>query len=67
MEEDNAGGKTLEMIAAKVFPAAGQLVDVVDFLNKSLKREGYVFGVSKSGEKMTVTVYRTGSKEEPRA
>lgn len=63
MDGDNAGGKTLEMIAARAFPAAGVLVDVVDFLNKSLKREGYVFGVSKSGDKMTISVYRTDSKE----
>jgi hypothetical protein len=63
MDGDNAGGKTLEMIAARAFPAAGELVDVVDFLNKSLKREGYIFGVSKAGEKMTISVYRTDSKE----
>lgn len=63
MDGDNAGGKTLEMIAARAFPAAGELVDVVDFLNKSLKREGYVFGVSKTGDKMTITVYRTDSQK----
>ncbi|MDR7865593.1 MAG: DUF4264 family protein [Sporomusaceae bacterium] len=63
MDGDNAGGKTLEMIAARAFPAAGELVDVVDFLNKSLKREGYVFGVSKTGDKMTISVYRTDSQK----
>ncbi|MDT8901446.1 DUF4264 family protein [Anaeroselena agilis] len=63
MDGENAGGKTLEMIAARAFPAAAGLVDVVDFLNKALKREGYVFGVSKAGDKMTMTVYRTDSKE----
>lgn len=63
MDGDNAGGKTLEMIAARAFPAAGELVDVVDFLNKSLKREGYVFGVSKTGGKMTICIYLTDSKE----
>ncbi len=63
MDGDNAGVKSLEMIAAKAFPAAGELVNVVDFLNKSLKDEGYVFGVSKAGDKMTICIYRTDSKE----
>ncbi len=63
MDGDDAGGKTLEMIAARAFSAAGELVDVVDFLNKSLKREGYVFGVSKTGDKMTISVYRTDSQK----
>lgn len=66
MEEDDTGGKTLEMIAAKAFPAAAVLVDTVDFLNKSLKKEGYIFGVSKAGDKMTITVYRT-DLPKPRA
>lgn len=51
------------MIAGKSFPAYNGLVDVVDFLNKSLKKDGYIFGVSKSGEKMTIVIYQT---EKPR-
>ncbi len=61
MEEDDS--KALAMIAAKAFPAAATLVDVVDFLNKSLKREGYIFGVSKSGDKMTIVIYRADGPE----
>ena len=63
MDEDNAGGKTLPMIAAREFAADSELVEVVDFLNKTLKKEGYVFGVSKSGGRMTIVIYRTDSPE----
>ncbi|VBB07903.1 Hypothetical protein LUCI_3168 [Lucifera butyrica] len=56
---DTNQGK-LDMIASRTFPSENVLVDVVDFLNKSLKRDGYIFGVSKSGEKMTIVIYETG-------
>lgn len=59
---DGTGGHGLETVAAHTFPAGGVLVEVVDFLNKALKREGYVFGVSKAGDRMTVTVYRTDKR-----
>lgn len=51
------------MIAGRAFPANDGLVDVVDFLNKSLKHEGYIFGVSKAGDKMTIVIYSDDSKE----
>ncbi len=66
MDEDNAGGKTLPMLAAREFAADSELVEVVDFLNKTLKRDGYVFGVSKAGDRMTIVIYRTDA-HEPRA
>jgi hypothetical protein len=50
----------LAMLASHTFPAENGLVDVVDFLNKSLKREGYSFGVTKAGDKMTIVIYSTG-------
>ncbi|SDF57414.1 MULTISPECIES: DUF4264 family protein [Sporomusaceae] len=55
-EELGVKGK-LEIVASKTFAANAVLVDVVDFLNKSLKKDGYIFGVSKSGEKMTIVIY----------
>ena len=63
MEPGGLDDKGLELVAAKVFPAQDGLVEVVDFLNRSLKQEGFVFGVSKAGGKMTVAVYRTAVKE----
>jgi len=66
MTDEGADNKGLEIIAGKVFPADNGLVDVVDFLNKSLKKDGYVFGVSKAGDRMTVVIYRTdGEKSRP--
>lgn len=58
-EEATKRNSQLEMIAGKAFPANNALVEVVDFLNKSLKKEGYVFGVSKTGDKMTIMIYQT--------
>lgn len=64
---DEAAGNDkgrLAMIAGRTFPANDVLVDVVDFLNKSLKHEGYIFGVSKAGDKMTVVIYRSDGPRE---
>lgn len=64
MEQEPASTKDqLDMIAGKSFPAYNGLVDVVDFLNKSLKKDGYIFGVSKTGEKMTIVIYQTEPRE----
>lgn len=55
---DELKGK-LEIIASRTFPADDLLVDVVDFLNKSLKKDGYIFGVSMHGDRMNLVVYET--------
>jgi len=47
----------LELIALKAFPADEQLYKVIDFLNKSLKEHKLMFGLTKSGDSMTVSVY----------
>lgn len=47
----------LEVLASMSFPSNSVLVDVVDFLNKSLKQEGYIFGITKKQEKMTIVIY----------
>jgi hypothetical protein len=63
VEQDPQKSKNqLEIVAGRSFPAYNGLVDVVDFLNKSLKRSGYIFGVSKSGEKMSIVIYQTDEK-----
>lgn len=49
----------LDIMASRSFPADDILVDVVDFLNKSLKQDGYIFGVSKHGDKMNLVIYET--------
>lgn len=56
MSEDK--GK-LELIAAKNFPASPEMIQLVDFLNKSLKDKSVMFGLTKDKEKneMTLTIY----------
>lgn len=53
MEEDK--GK-LELIAFKSFNAQPELVYVIDFLNKSLKDKGLMFGLTRDKEKETMTI-----------
>ncbi len=58
VEAENRG--KLDLIACKSFPADQQLVYIVDFLNKTLKSKGLIFGVSKTREKedeMTIHIY----------
>lgn len=56
MSEDK--GK-LEIIAFKSFPVNPDLVHIIDFLNKSLKDKGIMFGLTKDKEKneMTINIY----------
>ncbi len=56
MSESGKDGK-LELIAIKTFPADDQLYKVIDFLNKSLKEHKLMFGLTKAGETMTVSIY----------
>jgi len=60
VEEENRG--KLDLIACKSFPANSQLVYIIDFLNKTLKGRGLIFGVSKTREsedEMTIHIYET--------
>ncbi len=56
MQEDK--GK-LEIIAFKSFTVNPELVYIIDFLNKSLKDKGIMFGLTKNKEKneMTINIY----------
>lgn len=57
MEDTKREEGKLELIAVKTFPASGDLYKVVDFLNKSLKEHKLMFGLTKNGENMTVSIY----------
>jgi hypothetical protein len=56
MDEDK--GK-LNLIAVKSFPASDNFIYIVDFLNKSLKEQRIMFGLTKDKEKneMTIKIY----------
>ncbi|ABI68458.1 YpmA family protein [Syntrophomonas wolfei] len=56
MQQDK--GK-LDIIASKTFSASPEFIQIVDFLNKSLKGKKIMFGLSKDKEKeqMTISIY----------
>lgn len=47
----------LELIAHQTFSAQQELVRVVDFMNKSLKSKGIMFGITKDKDQMTINIY----------
>ncbi len=49
----------LDLISSKNFTTHFELVRVVDFLNKSLKHKGIMFGISKDNDKgqMNINIY----------
>jgi hypothetical protein len=57
MEKTKHDEGKLELVAVKNFAASGDLYKVVDFLNKSLKEHKLMFGLTKKGENMTVSIY----------
>ena len=64
MEPDRPiAASRLHLLASKVIPTADagiDLVEVVDFLNKTLKKRGYTFGASKNKEgDLVIIIYET--------
>jgi len=53
----------LELIANQRFPSQLELYKVVDFLNRSLKNRGLLFGLSKSEDGMNISVYEAPANE----
>lgn len=49
--------ESLKLIAIREFEDNGELYNVVDFLNKSLKDRNLIFGIRKNNEKATITIY----------
>jgi len=49
----------LELIASKRFPANAELVYIINFLNKSLKRKNIMFGLvkDKKSNEMIINIY----------
>ncbi|MGI6412121.1 MAG: YpmA family protein [Syntrophomonadaceae bacterium] len=49
----------LELIAVKNFPSNPEIIYIVDFLNKSLKKKNIMFGLAKAKNKdeMVLTIY----------
>lgn len=49
----------LELKAKVELESNLELYKVVDFLNKNLKGKNLIFGLSKKGDKMTLSIYET--------
>jgi len=47
----------LELMAKKELLYNDELYKLVDFLNKNLKQKRIILGISKEGEKATVSIY----------
>lgn len=52
----NRRGK-IELIATQRVGLNGELYKIVDFLNKNLKDHQLMFGLTKKGDKMVISVY----------
>lgn len=46
----------LQLIAQKEFADNGEVVRIVDFLNKTLKKKGLLFGMTRNSETKRVTI-----------
>lgn len=46
-------------LAQKEFKYHDELYLLVDFLNKTLKKKGLIFGISKEGDKALITIYES--------
>lgn len=59
-ELDDKGQGRLELIAVKTVNSYDELYIIVDFLNKTLKEHGFMFGLTKDSvnQTMTVSIYR---------
>jgi hypothetical protein len=51
--------RELNLIGVKEFEENEDMYKIVDFLNKNLKEEGYIFGLTKKENKNTISIYKT--------
>lgn len=49
----------LELIAQKELNYNDELYKLVDFLNKTFKKKGFIFGITKKEDKAIISVYET--------
>ncbi|NLJ75820.1 MAG: YpmA family protein [Peptococcaceae bacterium] len=58
-EIKHSGGAGLDLIAVRSFKTYDDMYKVVDFLNKTLKDKGVIFGLTKNklNETMSISIY----------
>ena len=49
----------LEIISSMEFEEDVPIYKIIDFLNKSLKDKGIIFGISRAHNKISITIYKT--------
>ena len=54
-----ANHRELNLIAVKEFEENEDVYKIIDFLNKNLKEQGYIFGLTKKDNKDTISIYKT--------
>lgn len=47
----------IDLIAVHDFPEWENMYKIIDFLNKSLKEKGLIFGIKKNESKITINIY----------
>lgn len=51
--------RELNLIAVKEFEENEDVYKIIDFLNKNLKEQGYIFGLTKKENKDSISIYKT--------
>jgi hypothetical protein len=51
--------REMNLMAVKEFEENEDTYKIIDFLNKNLKEEGYIFGLTKKENKDTISIYKT--------
>jgi hypothetical protein len=54
-----ANHRELNLIALKEFEENEDVYKIIDFLNKNLKEQGYIFGLTKKENRDTISIYKT--------
>lgn len=64
MQHDHSKADRLQHLASETFKLSGDVHRLITFLNQSLKRKGFIFGLTRAetGE-FGVSVYATGEGE----
>lgn len=64
MPTNNTKSDRLQHLASETFSLSGDVHRLITFLNQSLKRKGYIFGLTRteSGE-FGISIYATGEGE----
>lgn len=61
MSAENGGKlsppEKLQVLASKRIAQHPELYKIIDMCNRTLRDRGIIFGLSKSGDEMTVTIY----------